>query len=145
MLIGMVGFTAVVLFIKSGNGEINTHGLSFPFSIVVPVLAAIAIIVSKLMYSRLCKSAFTKVKLSDKMQVYYSANIIRLALVEGAALFSIVVVFISGEIYFLLFTLLLFLIFYTFKPSRERAISDLKLNPEEATQIKNDEFIILTP
>ena len=78
------------------------------------------------------------------MKVYYSANIIRLALVEGVALFSIVVVFISGEIYFLLFTLLLFLIFYTFKPSRERAISDLQLNLEEATRIKNDESIIFT-
>ncbi|MBK3519890.1 hypothetical protein [Carboxylicivirga marina] len=142
MLTGQLLFITVALHLKFSANAINTQELSFPFSLVVPLLTGICIVISKVLYTLLTKQTQTLSDIKDKMKLYMTSCIIQLALLEGAALFSVVVFMMTGEIYFLLFNLVLILFFWVAKPGREKAIIHLKLNNEEMLLIRDDEAVI---
>lgn len=142
LLFGQLVFLSVALFLKLSSDTIITNGFSFPFSVVVPLLVIGCLVASKVVYAITTKQAQSKDGITDKMQIFYVATIIKLALLEGPSLFTIVVFLLTGEVYFLIFTLILVLTFIFSKPNREKAIADLKLNFEETALIKNDDFVI---
>ena len=142
LLFGQLVFLSIALFLKLSSDTIITNSFSFPFSIVVPLLVIGCLIASKVVYTIKTKQVQSKDGITDKMQIYYVATIIKLALLEGPSLFTIVVFLLTGEVYFSIFTLILVLAFIVSKPSREKAIVDLKLNFEETALIKNDDFVI---
>jgi hypothetical protein len=142
MLAGQIVFLAVILNLNMTSGNVSTEGLSFPFSLVVPILTVACIIASNLIYRNRIKQSGTENEITSKMQYYYLGTIIKLALLEGPSLFSIIVFLMTGELYFLIFTLILIMTFIVSRPSRQKAINDLKLNITEAELVKNDNSII---
>jgi len=142
MLCGQLAFVGVVLCLKLTSAQIVMNKLSFPFSFVLPVIAISCVIAGRLIYKHQIKLSQIKSEMIEKMQTYQSGIIIKLALIEGSSLFSIVVFLMTGEVFVLMFTLVLLLIFWTLKPSRQKAIEDLKLTPKEIEMIKNDDSII---
>ncbi|TLX76617.1 hypothetical protein E9993_06930 [Labilibacter sediminis] len=142
MLLGQLAFISIVIFLKLPSGRIDASGFSFPFSVVLPFLTITCLIASSIVYRVLVKSAQLKEKLVDKMPIYQSALIVKLALIEGPSLFSVVIFLMTGQVYFLIFTLILLLIFITSKPGRQKAIDELKLDMSESELVRNDDSII---
>ncbi len=142
MLIGQIMFLAIILFLKIAVGDISSKGLSFPFSVLVPTLTIVGFVAGNLIYRYKIKRANPKREITDKMQLYFTGTMIKLAIVEGTSLFSIVVFLITGEIYFLIFTLFLLTTFIVSSPSKQKAIIDLKLNLAETELVNNNDSII---
>jgi hypothetical protein len=58
-------------------------------------------------------------------------------LLEGPSFFAIVVYLLTGDYLFLGMSGLIMIVFFTLKPSAERAVNDMELHSEEANAINN--------
>lgn len=131
MLMGQISFLAIALFLKFTGGQIVTDIFSTSFGIVVFLLSFICVIAGSYLYKRLILQAQSKVGIGEKLNAYQISVIVNLARIEGPVLFSIVVFLLTSQIYFLLFTLVLIIIFLTLRPSKQRAMEDLKIDSEQ--------------
>ncbi|SMO54432.1 hypothetical protein SAMN06265379_102401 [Saccharicrinis carchari] len=131
MLMGPIIFLFLVLFLKLSGGQIITDKFSSSYGVMVFLISFISVNGGRYLYKRLVLQAQSKMNIGEKLNAYQTSVIINLAFIEGAVLFSIVVFFLTSQVYFLLFTLVLIMIFLTIKPTRQRAIKDLKINSEQ--------------
>lgn len=131
MLMGQIVFLSLVLFLKSSRGQIITNKFSSSFGMAVFFISFICVIAGRYLYKRLVLQAKSKDSIIAKLNAYQVSVIVNLALIEGAVLFSIVVFLLTSQIYFLLATIILIIIFLTLKPTRQRAMEDLKIDSEQ--------------
>jgi len=75
------------------------------------------------------------VSLDKKLVTFQSAHIIRLALLEGAALFAAVSALINAELYHLISVALVLAIMFTKIPTPHLLENELQLTPEERDQL----------
>ncbi|HAM98789.1 MAG TPA: hypothetical protein DCQ26_09290 [Marinilabiliales bacterium] len=143
LLGGTLIFASIVLYLVSGKPLITEYRRGFDvFYLMVGAFAIWAIFGSQFMYSSQLKRVQPKHTLSNKLMHYQSANIIRYALIEGSALFSIVAALLTLTLWFFIITLLLSVMLAYHYPSVEKAIRDLHLNIEEQHIIKNPNAVI---
>jgi len=147
LMMGIVSFTTVVLLIRNDN-QVSSgfdENSMLIFIVISAILTLLGGIGNKIAYTTFVKGAQKKETLSAKMQAWQVACIIRMALLEGSALFTVVIFLLSGQYYFLIFTLILLALMLTVKPSKQKAIDDLQLNSIEMQTINNDESILIEP
>jgi hypothetical protein len=121
----------------SGSGELNKI-LQF----LIPVLIAVGIMGSALILRFRLKSIKTKADLGNKLRDYRNALIVSYAILEGPALFSLIGNYLSGNFLFLGLAGLIIVILFMNKPTRDRVINDLELNPGETGLIDDPDAII---
>jgi hypothetical protein len=83
-----------------------------------------------------------KSSLTEKLNDYRAAFILRDALLEGAALFAIIAYMICNELILLGVAILLVLIFVFIKPTKDKLIKDLELSSDETVIIEDDNAVI---
>jgi hypothetical protein len=128
--------------IRSGLFDGEQAELRNIFIYIVPVFVVGGLFISHLLFKSFLNNAKGKISLYEKLTYYRSALIIRYALLEGPSFFAIVVYLLTGDYLFLGMSGLIVLIFFTLKPSVERAINDLELNSEETRRINNSISLI---
>ncbi|WP_420318446.1 hypothetical protein [Ekhidna sp.] len=74
--------------------------------------------------------------IKQKLASYQTAHIIRLAILEGCALFASVVALLNGEILHLITVALTMAIMYSKLPTPFLVESELRLNPDEKDQLQ---------
>jgi len=98
------------------------------FTLVVPAVAFVGFSVGNLLFKRFVDATLQMQTLTDKLNGYRTALIIRFALIEGPFIFAILAFIFSTNAFCLLTAALLFLYFITLRPSKEKLIRDLKLD-----------------
>jgi hypothetical protein len=144
MLGGMVLFVIVALYLELSQTGLHldeNKGAEIYFMIVA-ILTVSGILGSKLLYESLTKKAQKKEDIIEKMQAYQSAVIVRFAILEGATLFAIVVFLLASEMLVLAFAAVLLLFFVGAKPTKQKAITDLRLNKENQKMVEDDNAIV---
>ena len=138
LLIGQVFFGLISFFLVSTN-HFNLEGadLRHVFIYLVPVFVLAGFSFSHLIFKNRLKAIDSKSSLLMKLTAYRAVLIIRYALLEGPTLFAIVVYLVTGDILFILLAALMVVYFITLRPTKEKVIRDLDLNPDEE-QILND-------
>lgn len=99
-------------------------------------------------FVRLYKINKLKLETDLKMKLagYRAATIIRLALLEGPALFTVIAFLLTGDTNFLLYTSFMLLLFAMIRPTMERAIKELNLDEREVLKIQDpNEFVAELP
>ena len=104
--------------------------------IVVPVMAMIVFFTSISLGQFLTRKINEQDALDLKLTKYKSLILIKNALLNGAALFSIVAFYLSVNLFYLLFALLLLKIIIVFRPTSNDFASKAKLNLDEIEAIK---------
>ena len=99
------------------------------FIAVAPPLAVQAFVLPQLL-----AAARSKPGLQQKWNAYRSYAIMSFAVLEGPALFNVVVYFLTDSYYCLIAALLLLVLLVRLAPNREKVISDLELSPDEAAK-----------
>jgi hypothetical protein len=74
--------------------------------------------------------------LSEKLQAYQSALIVRYALLEGPSLFGIVCFLITGNLFYLLISTCLIITMISLRPSVNAAEAYLQLSYDETQQLR---------
>lgn len=138
LLGGMILFM-VVAYVKQGNHYFDFKNTKDVYIIVVPIMAIAAYFVGNLVFKQQLSAAANKDSLKEKLMGYQGAALIRLAFLEGAALFGIVAFMLTGNLFELLIATLLILYFITLKPTKEKVIRELNLSQEQRMQFENAE------
>ena len=141
LIMGQLLFAGVIYFQVSSAGNSISDRNGIPFDIIVPILVIGGIVASYFIFNTLLKSAKNKSNLKEKLVSYRSAMIVRFALLEGPSLFSIIIVMITGNIMFFIYTLLIIGFFLYYRPTKESITNELELNFEEKSVINNPESI----
>ena len=138
LIAGQLIFALLTFYlIRSGLFDGEQAELRNIFIYIVPVFVVGGLFISHLLFKSFMNTARGKKNLYEKLTFYRSALIIRYALLEGPSFFAIVVYLLTGDYLFLGMSGLIIITFFTLKPSAERALNDLELNPEEAYAINN--------
>lgn len=129
LLMGLVAFGLFAYF-QNGDFEarMNRHN---PMIYVVPIAAAAGYFLSQFLFRKRLRSVNEEEPLSVKLEVYRSASLIKYALLEAAALLSLVAYWLSGNALHLVIAIALAAYFFSQRPTATKIKKDLPLNYEE--------------
>jgi hypothetical protein len=105
------------------------------FVFIVPAICVVGIVVGKLMYTKLTGPITSEKPIEKRIQILSSAMIVRYALTEGPALLSIVIVMLSENLFYYLFTALMLVVFVSLKPNKDKLSDALQLTSTEKEQM----------
>lgn len=134
---GIVFFMLMSIFLQySGFGTIGKE-VKNGLLIAVPLFALAGIFASNIVFKQKLKIIAEHNNLKEKMIIYRSAIIVKLALVEGPAFFTVIAYLITGDLIFLGIIIVLLLIFLIYTPTRNKLINELELSKSDSDLISN--------
>lgn len=143
LLTGLVLFTGVTILLL-GDLQSTFHGINYDLLTFYGVGLALVFsallgdyLVSKNMFAKNAAEPTLKAKLTG----YQSSNIVKWAIIEGAALFNIVNFLIHADIIFLVLAVFMIVFLLTKRPSPKKAALHLNLSREEVEVMKRNEEI----
>ena len=143
LIIGQLFFLIIAVFLLStGKMEAYLPEMRNAFLLIVAFVTIGGIYGGDYLYS---KQLETIKQLNDFKQQFTSMKtliIVRLILLEGPSVLSVVFYIITGSWMFLIITLLIILFFFYQKPNKEKIISDMDLSDELKKLLQNEETII---
>ncbi len=137
LLGGQVLFAITALAITP-SGKFSINAPNDPYLIVVPIMAIGSLTASVMLYRQLLAAAINKPTVQQKVVGYQTAMIIRLALLEGASLFGIVVYIVTTNLLYLTISGVLIAFFITIRPTRDKIETDLSLDYKDKAELEND-------
>ncbi|MEM6343768.1 MAG: hypothetical protein AAF927_07800 [Bacteroidota bacterium] len=139
---GQAIFLMVAFYLRS-QGEMGPEDedLGQLFLIVAAVLLASTQLASRFLIGKRLE-AIRKLGLKSKMNQYRGVFILRLALLEGPALFCIVAYLVTGNFWLMLCAIGMLILFLTYYPSYNKVVNELELNANERHQVNNPEAVI---
>ncbi|MBO0322693.1 hypothetical protein J0X14_10330 [Muricauda sp. CAU 1633] len=116
----------------------DTH-LSFSnsddiFLAIVPIIAVGSIFLSDFLFRKMVKNISNAMGLKEKLARFQTACIISYALIEGAALFSIVIFYNTQNFAYLFIGLFLLFYLYLKKPTKDKIEHQLNLQGAQKAQ-----------
>ncbi len=135
LIMGMLFFSAISIFlVTSGVMNVNQIEQFATLIYIVPSLAIICVFAGFFVFKQKLEAIREKTDVITKIAEYRAALIIRWALLEGAAFFSIVSYLLTGNYILLGIAVVIIIIFILIMPSRVRLETDLELSWQD----KND-------
>jgi len=142
LIIGIVFFGIISIFLQSqGFGTIDQESNNI-LMITAMVFSVIGIILSKLLFKRKLLNCSNKPTLIEKLDSYRSALTLKFASIEAPSFLVIVIYLITGNMIVIAIAGLLLIIFLTYRPTKEKLITDLELSSEEKDLINNPDTIL---
>lgn len=120
LLGGQLIYFAIALFlIQSGNMK-GIEGVGTVFMFITPVVVFFSIFASKMIYSKLVNAFDKSRSIEERLNSYRTSNIVRLAIIEGANIFTISIMIITADYLYAAFFALLIAFFWLNKPGEEK-------------------------
>jgi hypothetical protein len=141
LLAGQLLFAGVALYLTYGKNQVMNAPKEV-FIYVVPLMAVLAVLVGQAIYRIKTKKLIRYQSLTAKMTEYLSIFIIRLAFIEGASLFAIVVYLMTVETIFMGIAVLLIVYFVLLRPTRIKIAMDLELNASDKMKLEQADALI---
>lgn len=130
----VIGVVAISLVIYSISEPVSGGYESSPIpasDIIGAVLAFGAIIASNFIYQSRLPKIQKEMGLENKLLQFRSSLIISYAILEFGCLANIVLAFISGNVFNLYIALVLAILFFLKRPTKEKVFKDLMLSKDE--------------
>jgi len=134
VVLGSVVYLPVVLFIRSGQ-EAQPADYNDPLFYVCVIAATAAVIWSNLLYKLRLPAIRQKATAQEKIDAWRILLILSIAIVEGATVFAVICLFISGADIFMYIAVALIAVQFMNFPTRRRIQNDLDLNEDEANAL----------
>jgi hypothetical protein len=134
VVIFLIFVIAVIKFITTVPGVDEQFA-----KILLPIVAAVAFIclVSAFVnYKRMLAGISPALSLAERSNSYRAALVRFAALCEGAALFSVISLFLTGNFWFVVITVIMLLSMFSKRPTKQRFINELQLNWQEQQQLE---------
>lgn len=142
LAMGQILFALVTIFLNKDK-ETAIWYVNDVFVFVLPVVALLGALTGNILFKNQVLALQKKESLKEKLTGYQSAFIIKLALLEGPALFGIVCYLITGNLFHIIIAGLIILYFMSLKPGKEKVENDLILTYEQKAQFDKLEENIL--
>ncbi|MCU0342198.1 MAG: hypothetical protein MUF28_00070 [Ignavibacterium sp.] len=130
----IIYFIVGLLIVQSGNIT-GFGGLNTIFMFITPVVVLTSIFASKFIYNKQVTEFDKSLSLENKMASFRIANIIKLALLEGANIITVSIMIITANYFFAaLFVVVIVLVFFN-KPSKEKFIIEYEISADDALKL----------
>lgn len=141
MLLAQVGTGAVLLFLRSTQGDVmhDDAQLAQIFKYLVPAVALTMPLIGWILSKKALKNIATSDPLSDKLRKYQGNLLLKYAFFEGPTLLALVAYFLTGEKLILGVAVGLVLWFLTQIPTKNRLFDEVPLLPLEESKLNNPE------
>jgi hypothetical protein len=140
---GIVLFNLAIAYLISkqtlGTGYNKEHEV---FYLLVGLVGLSSVFGGKFIFAMELEKAKKQLTLGEKLTGYQTSNIIRYALIEGAALLSSVSTLLTLSVWFFVVTALFVIVLASFFPTMERIIRELNLSYSEQMQLQNPDAVI---
>ncbi len=123
-----------IYLVEIGNSP-NLTELNNAFLVIATFFSFGAIWGGNQLYKSRLKNILPGIAVIEKLQAYRSAVIIKLGVLEGATIFTLISFFIIANYLYFLFAGLIIAIFFFNAPSVTKIVSDLKLSEKEKDEI----------
>lgn len=139
----VVAFGGIVYFVILPIQGAETGGNSGLYVNLSAGYMVIAISIGYWLFGKQMKTAKTAASLSDKLNAYRSANIIRWALLEGATLIPLVFHLLSSNVILLAIAGIAFLVLGLLHPNVMRLKVDLDLSQTELDRLDDPQDLVV--
>ena len=142
MVAGILFFVLISVFLQAkafGTMDDESNNLLMVFALA---FAAIGIASSKILFRRKLIKCNAKTTLTEKLDEYRSALIIKFASLEAPSFLSIVIYLLTGNTIVLVIAGVLIIIFLMYRPTKEKLMDDITLDTKEKALINNPEAIV---
>lgn len=129
LVVGLIFFAIFFTTMSQAKLNVDLNDQWFPFIAVATGIAAMNLMLSKILFEKLIAPFRTNSSIEYNIQHYRKAFIMKLALLEFSALFSLIITFLSGSIITLALAILVIILLVTQRPSVHRLAEDLHLSP----------------
>jgi hypothetical protein len=134
-LSGQIIYFIVGLFIIQSGELKGFGGLNTIFMFITPVVVLSCIFASRFIYNKQVTEFDKSLPLENKMASFRTANIIKLALLEGANIITVSIMIITANYFFaVLFVAVIVLVFFN-KPSIEKFILEYEISADDALKL----------
>ena len=127
-------FFVGIFLIQSGNID-GFGGFNTIFMFITPVVVLSSILASKFIYSKQVAEFDKSLSLENKLVSYRTANIIKLALLEGANIFNISIMIITANYFFAALFIIIIALFFFNRPTKEKFIMDYEVSADDALKL----------
>lgn len=138
LLAGQIIFLLISLYLVSANVVQTIPDLSLILTFTILIFISPLLVVGPIIYRKLISRNFDSVKSTEqKLMLYRQGMIIKLAMVEGASIFSIVCFLITGNFLFMIIAILLISLFFLHKLALGKFASDFNIPLSELDSSQN--------
>ena len=143
LMTGQILF-AIIIFILTAftNGKIILQQEAQLFTYIVAALMFICIAINWSLFKKRIELIREEPELSKQLNDYRALYIMRFALAEVPTLFSIIIVFITGNQLIWLFVVIGILSGILLRPSKERLIKELQLGSDDTDKLNDPDAVI---
>ena len=127
-------FIIGLFLIQSGNIE-GFDGLNTILMFITPVVILSSILASKFIYTKQVTMFDKNLSLENKLVSYRTANIVRLALLEGANIFNISIMIITANYFFAALFIIIIALFLLNRPAKAKFILEYEISADDALKI----------
>ncbi|WP_120711105.1 hypothetical protein [Ulvibacterium marinum] len=138
LTMGLIAFTLFVYF-QNPSFTVGTDSKD-PYVYIVPTIAILGYFLSKFLFQKQLQNIHPKDTLTTKLTRYQTASLIQYALLEGSALFALVIYYTYGNALYLVIGLSLLAYMIALRPKMNRLIKALPLKQAEEQQLKQSEY-----
>ncbi|WP_299208336.1 hypothetical protein [uncultured Dokdonia sp.] len=134
----MSGLLMLCIFIFVSSEE--SGSLSFtqqPFEFLIPALLIGATLVGRFLFKTILHKDLQNKTLQQKLGIYQTAHIIRIAPIEGIGLFATVTYMTTDNLFFLIIAALALGILFTLIPTKEKIENVIPINAEDQVYLRN--------
>ncbi len=135
-LAGIILFMVSVLIVTQ-SADPKSHSLDTVLLVAAPLSSMALLLVAHRLFQGRVKAAQGAAKLFEKMDAYQSATMLRFLLLDGAAFIQLIAFFLTENRIFLPITLVVATLFMLYRPTMDRFIRDMALNPVEAKVMRD--------
>ena len=136
MIMPIIVFSGVVLFLNSGSEEAADVSRIEELRYIPGLLLMLAFWMAPSLFKKQVRNAVKPTStLEDKLAIYQSAHIVKMALFEAAALFGLVESFVNNHWFNFLIVAIVLLIFVSNMPTVSRFSMIFDLSVEEKNEL----------
>ncbi|MBS1563135.1 MAG: hypothetical protein JST39_02050 [Bacteroidetes bacterium] len=137
LLTGMAALATIATIIVVQRGALSQDAsLGRILQVVVVALSVGGVLLGFNLFNRRMKALNPMLDAKSKMAVYRSAAIVRWALLEMPAMFTLISFLLTGNYAFLALGIALLLIFVVVRPAKQLIIFLLQLNEQEVAELE---------
>lgn len=125
---------AIFLYFQIQDTHLSFSDSDDMFLAIVPIIAVGGVFLSDFLFRKIVKSIPSSMGLKEKLARFQTACIISYALLEGAALFSIVIFYNTQNFAYLLIGLFLLFYLYLKRPTKDKVEHQLNLQGAQKAQ-----------
>lgn len=139
---GVVFFMLIAIALQFTGFEPESKEIEMILLGITGFAAISGIFTGNLLFRKRLEQLVELKSLKEKLLGYQSALILKYALVEGPAFFSVVAYLLTANLLFPVITLVLVFILILFAPRNDKLISNLNLSNRDSAILENQDAII---